>query len=369
MYRLLVWGTGKRCRSFIEKAHNCKVLSFVETCPRSTEFCKIQVVKPDMINTFKFDFLIITPRDTEEIENRLYQMGAETAKVIFLDLTKICNPGIFISNIENLKKLYTQEEYASFINHYLESFLYFPCEIGCLLEKRTNHLELLEYAKEKGYLQRINYDFVEADLQEKFELLDDANCNMHYFIINEQKIYVPKEWGYDRIVQYFTETKIKYNPCSPEYFENKTYMPVVVTDGINDITWIILNIDSIGKVYLLNIEEEWKSAILKSIELFPDKVILCDKLDDIVQIDFLILDRGIKNEDRLKVLLKDYLIKRIICYTYHTAIQKKKITSILAEKGYICSTSKGYIYYPYNIEQICDLDFRKAFVEGIKIAE
>lgn len=70
MLKILVWGTGKRCKEFLQEIdyHRCSIIAFIETNPDKGD---TGIICPDQIDQYQYDFIVVTPDKPEKIIEQL----------------------------------------------------------------------------------------------------------------------------------------------------------------------------------------------------------------------------------------------------------------------------------------------------------
>ena len=145
------------------------------------------------------------------------------------------------------------------------------------------------------------------------------------------------------------------------------------------------HIEKAKKVYLIQPNPLWMQALQRTFQPYRNKVVFCSKFvgkqdsADTITIDSLVSERAdfIKMDiegaelDALagaKRTLEDSHAKCAIC-SYHRWHDEKAIRKMLEGYGYTTSTSKGYMFFPYDENIMDTLDLRRGVVYGDKDEE
>lgn len=90
MYKLLLFGVGSACKDLLTNIdyNNATILAYVDnnTSIHGTKLDNIEIIAPDAIVNYDFDYIIITTRYYDEILSQLTNIGINKNKIIGLNL-------------------------------------------------------------------------------------------------------------------------------------------------------------------------------------------------------------------------------------------------------------------------------------------
>jgi len=139
---------------------------------------------------------------------------------------------------------------------------------------------------------------------------------------------------------------------------------VVIDAGVAEGKFAVSVIDKVKKIYLIEGNREWCSALEKTFAPYKDKVeiinkFLTDKNDcDSITLDDLIETRGIEKVDLIKMDISGYemkalrgsfkamnsgLIDKMAVCVYHRAEDEINVSDLLDDCGYETYLPKGYM--------------------------
>lgn len=293
-------------------------------------------------------------------------------------------PVIYIDEINNIEfdKLiignkYYNQLYDSVINEYnipknkIESMLFFPKQI--LIHKykgKSNEYdEIIDFLYENE-LEVFNYDFTKKYIEGP-DVYFDKKILMYYTIINGKKLYLKRDYKTDfEAKNYLRSIFIEQDDLSPHKYLDDNFCvcngDIVIDAGVAEGNFALEVIDKVSKIYLIECDIGWVEALQETFKDYKDKVEIIPKilsgklneksvtLDDFVDsnINFIKMDiEGSEVEvlsNSKKLLLQDNCKSCCIC-SYHNQNDEKKISQILSKYNYKVTYSKGYMYYPYEI--------------------
>ena len=83
MYKVLLWGTGKKACEVVENTDNWDVLGYIESNPSMTEYKKKPIYAPDNFPS-SYDYIIVANTHSTEISLLCEKQGIDVSKIIFL---------------------------------------------------------------------------------------------------------------------------------------------------------------------------------------------------------------------------------------------------------------------------------------------
>lgn len=177
-YNILIYGTGKGAKDFIEKELDCKkvnILAFVESIKTKEEYQNIQVVSAEDINSFNYDLIIVASTYVDEIKSTLMLHGIDMENCVFL------------------REIYSYKKYNRNINNMLLAIL----SDNGKLEKYIRFIN--------GEEKDSKYSVVEVD---GLTFLGKGNDYIPEYMALNQKVYSEEE------IRTFLELADKYYDCS-----------------------------------------------------------------------------------------------------------------------------------------------------------
>lgn len=135
--KLLIWGTGKLAKQFVENEYYGEIVGFIETNKSIDMFMDIPVFDSNEIPR-DYDYIIVANSYVNEIYNLCVKLGIDLSKMIFLYGVKNqvgCKDNTIIKKIL-LDKNYTN--YCAEFGFYDESFIISDARIYQKMNKRKN---------------------------------------------------------------------------------------------------------------------------------------------------------------------------------------------------------------------------------------
>ncbi len=221
----------------------------------------------------------------------------------------------------------------------------------------------------------------------RYDVLRDSD-NWPYIMFENKKMYYPVNWDFrsDQRGEYVEDVLLEQQSGSPHLYirEEEQIRPdsVIVDAGVCEGNFALRYVEKAKKVYLIESDDGWFSALKRTFEPFGEKVALkhaflsdsdsdqTTTLDSLVEenIDFLKMDIEGAEIDALKgaaAVLKRSNAKCAIC-SYHRYNDEQRIREILDNYGYSTSTSEGYMFFAYDDSISETMDFRRGIVYGEK---
>lgn len=88
MKNILIWGTGKRTREYLEEGlfKNYNIVAIVDTYKKEETYRDIKIINPcDVVNIVDISYIVITNSYFKEIIKKIKQYGIEESKVVITD--------------------------------------------------------------------------------------------------------------------------------------------------------------------------------------------------------------------------------------------------------------------------------------------
>jgi len=241
-----------------------------------------------------------------------------------------------------------------------------------------------KYQKEIEYmLQCGKYSMIPYPFRENYYLMDididfDHTLSMHYYLMNDKKLYLPQGWREIDCKNYIRDMLIEQDEQSPHcYFDkihkvNKTdvFLDIGSAEGMTALSVV----DAAKKIYLFECDSQWNDALAATFAPYRNKVVFVNKMvgasigEEMTTIDKMFSDN---NEDLfIKIdieggeadfllgaqnVLKNNNVKLSIC-TYHKKNDVEDFRTFFNNLGYKTELTNGYIFAWWD---------RAAFVKGI----
>ncbi len=356
--KAIVWGAGGTAKEFFQRklmSSSYEIVCVIDSNPSlwGSQICGYNIVAPAKIKEFDFDVLIVCSLYyTEIIASLENELGIEKAKIkTYQDLDReICK--------EIVKK-------------------YECCDDPDM--KAT--VEAFRSGK-SSFFGAYNPEYKRFD-----EVFRDEE-GWPYILFQDKRMYYPYDYGFMKRDGKEVVPDILYEQAedSPhKYFPKGYELPkdaVIIDAGVCEGNFALRYIDEASLIYLIEADARWSEALARTFSPYKDKIVLINKflsgrdnsheirLDSLVEgrVDFLKMDiEGAELEALLGAerVLRNSTAQCAIC-SYHRQYDEEYIKRILNSYGYTTSTSKGYVYFPYDEFMKDTLDLRRGVVYGSK---
>ncbi|WP_196590720.1 FkbM family methyltransferase [Pectinatus frisingensis] len=312
----------------------------------------------------------------------------------------------FTISYPDIKKLHcatiliTSKKYTDEIRHILINNFFIERN-NILLWKNVEDM----LVRELGYIYR---NTIDSEIKQVLNNYNDNGFNIYgtfygnkalkpiqrdedgwpYTDFEDKKMYFPKNYKFIQKngKEWVRNLLYEQGDGSPHlYLRNEEEIPngaVIVDAGTCEGNFALRFIERARKIYLIESDPVWMTALKKTFEPYSKKVIFCNKflsrfessetvtLDGLVKekIDFLKMD--IEGEEINALLGGRYLLRESdvhcsIC-SYHRNHDDENIQFILNALGYQTSTSQGYMFFVYDPYIASTMDFRRGIVYATK---
>ncbi len=338
--KVLIWGAGKQSELLYNLLRVEGILSnVVGIIDKSegkwgSEWHGFTVASPDLLHSFSYDRVVISVWNWH---------------LIFIELSS--RYGIRPESIDNCAFILRQR--------FLE---YYENISGLSKDMQT----VVDHVKSYP-LDFINYDFAYDHYQRPVEILDDQNYRYYIAVILGRRMYLPKSKlnTDEKAKNYVRSLLLEQDIGSPHrYLSDDFYLnsdACVLDIGAAEGIFTLLNMDRIGKAYLVESDEEWIRALKLTFADVSDKVEIipgfvsdrnegnCITIDSIVEdrkVDFIKMDIEGAEIDALKGA-RTALISRnidVVVCSYHYPEDYDRIYRMMESYGYDdISHSEGYL--------------------------
>ncbi len=365
MERIMLWGTGNVANTLFDTCMTLdqyELLGVIDNDKKKQKltFRGLNILSPDSLYELKnkIDKIVILTDSFNEIKEQIISIDSN-----FTDI------------IENKNYFYKQSILKRYEGNNDE-------QIKAVISRLHNHP-----------LEVFNYEFVHnyKDIDEEVQI--DSSCGLFYVLTSKgNKLYFNKNFKDKKgVLDYYKSILMEQDDLSPHrYLEgdfNVKDGDVVVDVGVAEGNFSLKIIDRAKKVYLIESDPSWIEALYHTFSNYSDKVEIINgyvssynegrigTLDRLIEekIDFLKMDIEGAEYDALigasNLLSKSDNMKAAIC-CYHSDFDQVLIEGELAKHGFRCSTTAGYMWFPYTCRQSSvSTKLNRGIVRGIKKKE
>jgi hypothetical protein len=245
-------------------------------------------------------------------------------------------------------------------------------------EQSAEITEIIEYL-EKYKISMIPYEFTRKYHVVDIDAFYDISCKMYFVLHNGKKLYFPRNYKIEQVVEIYRYLCIEQDIESPHRYETKDYKvkagDVIADIGAAEGIWALDNAEAAGKIYLFEREQKWIEALRKTFEPWKEKVVIINKyvsntngkekitLDEFFKektINFIKADiegSEIALVEGSKILfLKNNDLKLLLC-TYHKEGDDKKLKEMLENASFMTEYSNRHI-----LVSICYEEWKQPYI-------
>lgn len=356
--RAVIWGAGGTAKEFYLRkvmSRNYDIIGIVDSNAAlwGTKFYDFYIESPDKLKQYNYDIIVVCSLCYEEIIERLtkYYMISRKQIITYQEIDKvICNKIV--------------EKYESDID---------PEMVETLSEFRKG---------KSSILGAYNPPFTIFS-----EVCRDED-EWPYIIFQGKRMYYPKNYSFIKKEgkEVVPDVLYEQHENSPHVYLPEGYnMPdeaVIVDAGVCEGNFALRFIESARKIYLIEADKDWMAALKRTFAAYIDKVVFVNKflsgrdnltettLDSLVheKVDFLKMDIEGSEVDSLlgaRRVLTSNNVQCAIC-SYHRQYDDKYIEFILKNYGYKTYSSRGYIFFAYDVNMIDTMELRRGVIYGNK---
>ena len=361
MENVLLWGTGRVAHMILKECRtlNCyNILGVVDNDDKKigTLFFGFAVYSPGIIIEKRsiIDRIVILTRSYDEIKRQIVEIDPTLE-----------------NQIENENYFYKR----SILKRYF-------CSKDPEITDITNYLRAHS-------LDVFNYDFVDNYEAREDMICYDNDCGLYYRVVKGFNVYLSRKYNSrERAAHYFSRLLMEQDEKSPhkylddDFFVNKG--DIVIDVGVAEGNFSIEVIESAKKVYMIEADPLWIEALNHTFNDYRDKICIIQKyassydegdfarIDSIINedVNFIKLDIEGYEYDALKgafdILNRSAPLKVAAC-CYHSDFDEVLIRSELDKHGISCTTTKGYMWFPYTFRQTwVSTQLNRGVVRGVK---
>ncbi|MCL2843976.1 MAG: FkbM family methyltransferase [Chitinivibrionia bacterium] len=234
-------------------------------------------------------------------------------------------------------------------------------------EQNAETTEIIKFVENNNLYMMYAHDFIKEYNPININVLTDEECNMNYVVHNNKRLYFPQAFDTENCRNYYCSLCVEQDHRSPHRYDTPEYSPkigdVIADIGAAEGVWALAHVETAGKIYLFECEQEWITALQKTFEPWKDKVEIVNKfISDTTNEKCITFDDFIKDKE-INVIKADIEgaeqamlrgcaqtlsrrekddLKLLLC-TYHKSDDAENIKSILEESGFATEFSKGYL--------------------------
>ncbi|WP_251208687.1 FkbM family methyltransferase [Acetatifactor aquisgranensis] len=264
---------------------------------------------------------------------------------------------------------YLQNEYGvpyEKIDNY--KFIHRKALLNFYDEQNNNSEKLrkqLKYIKEHP-LDFFNDDFPDKYIDMEIKVFHDTMRDMLYVFYCGKKMYFPREYTEEQVIQYYRQILVEQDLLSPHRYQSADFSvaedEVVLDIGAAEGNFSLEIIDKVKKLYLVEPDAGWIEALRCTFAPYIDKVCIvqkyitdrndekCITIDELAKKElFTSIKMDIEGAEIAalkggKKTLYDNNIKLFVC-TYHKEDAFDEIASWLKCCGYHVSATEGYMVF------------------------
>lgn len=237
--------------------------------------------------------------------------------------------------------------------------------------------DMVGYEKECNYIQKyglhcVPYSFIEEYLYMNVDVLYDDEEMKHYVMHNGKRLFYPRDYSVDRIIELYRQVRYEQDVRSPHFYWNSLNKPVqgdiFVDVGAAEGLVALDYIQEMSKVYIIECEERWVDALRATFKPYKEKAIIIPALcgehvesrQSAITLDYLlgsetspiVIKMDIEGGELKALRGASMVLKRsntkLAVTTYHTNDAAKELYEYLDLLGYKCEWSNGYMLFVYD---------------------
>lgn len=360
MKRAYIWGTGKIAgyiyHFYRNQLDSYKIVGFIDNdkIKEGETFGDQRIYQPTVLNNDRDCYILILTMAYQEIQQQILEsfpwMEGRIESPMLLTKSRI---------LSRYKEMADEE-------------------IKDVLRYLENHS-----------LQVFNYDFTEK-YKEEYEIFYDEQARLFYTLFENKRMYFAKFLdSEEKVCAYCRQIMMEQDMESPHRYCNEDYMVerdnVVIDAGAAEGNFSLSVVEKVKKIYLFEPNIDWVTALSHTFAPYRDKVVIVNKylsnfvdgstesIDHFVsekQVDFIKMD--IEGEEYYAIdgaknkIASSAHMKCVVC-TYHHEFDYVAITQLLRGFGFSTEPSKGYMWFPYDRDNIFDLPtLRRGLIRACK---
>lgn len=325
----------------------------------------------ECMELFSYEILGIIDNNKEKVGDYFYG-----CKIFAPDVLKSVTPDAIVvltDLYEEIKKQIKKDfpEYDGLVEK--KDFFY----KNTLLQKykyteNTEIKTVLKYIEENG-LNVFNYSFAKKYDNLPVVVYYDEECSLFYVFHHGKKMYFSKKLQSSEQVQnYYKSILLEQDEASPHRYFTKTFQvkqgDVVIDAGVAEGNFALEIVDYVSKIYLIEADDDWISALQNTFKDYMDKVVIVKgylseynygniiTLDSIINesVDFIKMDIEGNEWEALngakELIHRCSKLKLAVC-CYHSDFDQELIESFFDKMAIKHEHSEGYMWFPYTIKQ------------------
>ena len=359
MQKIFIWGTGNVSNQVLRQCNiyeDYQILGFIDNDlnKQNTIFWDRMVYSPNVLKSVQCDKIVILSNFYDEIEKQIMKM---LSNINF--------------SLENKNFFYKESLYKRYEK-----------------SKDKEIIDVLNYIKNND-LEIFNYEFVKKYRDLSLEIFYDNYCKMYFVYHHNKKLYFARYLNSElKVKEYYISLLVEQDLHSPHRYLLPNFNiregDIVVDVGVAEGNFSLEVIDKASKIYMIESDIDWVEALKETFKNYKNKIKIIPNfvtstnegkyatLDQIVKepINFLKMDIEGYEWDALlgseELIKKSDDLKCAIC-SYHSDFDEILVKDILEKYGFKCTTSYGYMWYPYMCRKsYIPIKLSRGIVRGIK---
>lgn len=245
--------------------------------------------------------------------------------------------------------------------------------------------EIIEYVKDRDFLQVFNAPFFDKYNNMKIDILYDEDAKLYYTNKFGKKMYLYQMNDVDLNFYAGFITREQDEDSPHRYFDDVVKVnegDIIVDAGVAEGNFSLEVIDKAKKIYLVECDSNWINTLKITFKDYMDKIVIVDKMlgnfvddthttiDEICKgekINFIKMDIEGAEMDALegaKETLKNSDNCKLAVCSYHKHNAEQDIREFLEKYGYKTYTSKGYMWFKDDEDTLTYLELRRGLVKA-----
>ncbi len=366
MDRIVVWGIGNIGKWIIGKIKNCEIVAYVDVNPNILYYNGVQITRPDGISSIEYDYIIVTPMESESISRYIQEHGLDKTRIIFLYFLTHGEWNSWFFQFFRLVSYLDMEiiEKLPMFDPGFSSRFYDP-RIFDGHSTAEEFYGCIRYAEKCGYLQLFNYPYVEKYITNYEMPIYDEEKKRYYVTVEGNRLYYPEGINRKEVILCQREYMMRNDPESPLMnISSDEVTGNVLVAGINELLYAIIHLKKAAHIDVLCVEEKWSMTIHD----IADKDVRFNWIqtyNELINKEYDYVRINLENEEvDCDEVFNNLKARRIDVIAWKRDIVESIEQSMIKNK-YMISRTGGYVYCPNPYDFIEKQYFRKGVITGI----